>query len=219
MAIEFDHLFICTDADAPVADRLVALGLTEGSSNVHPGQGTANRRFFFDNATVEFLWVHDPEEAQSEPIQRTQLWERWRDRTDVCPFGLCVRSTEAEPIAFDHWPYRPPYLPDTLSIAVGTNSDRLTEPMLFQTPFGRRPDQFPTEKRQPLKHSLGVRNITRVEVVGPMGDLSPELQAIRNIPHVHFKVGSEYYVTLGFDQEQKGQCIDLRPDLPLIMKW
>jgi hypothetical protein len=28
----------------------------EDSSNTHPGQGTANRQFFFNNAYLELLW-------------------------------------------------------------------------------------------------------------------------------------------------------------------
>jgi hypothetical protein len=76
MSFEFDHLFIFTDVGEIVADRLVDLGLVEGSRNVHPGQGTANRRFFFHNAMVELLWVHDREETQSERIRRTHLGER-----------------------------------------------------------------------------------------------------------------------------------------------
>ena len=44
--MEFDHLFICVDSPAKEADALIEFGLTEGSANVHPGQGTANRRFF-----------------------------------------------------------------------------------------------------------------------------------------------------------------------------
>jgi hypothetical protein len=43
MAFEFDHLFICTDIGACEADRLVSFGLVEGTSNTHPGQGTASR--------------------------------------------------------------------------------------------------------------------------------------------------------------------------------
>ncbi|MEG3898207.1 MULTISPECIES: VOC family protein [unclassified Microcoleus] len=73
MAFEFDHLFICTDIGAGFADRLVSLGLVEGSSRTHPGQGTANRCFFFHNAMLELLWVHDPEEAKSEPIGSMSL--------------------------------------------------------------------------------------------------------------------------------------------------
>lgn len=187
MTFEFDHLFICTDVGAKSADCLVSLGFVEGSSNQHPGQGTANRRFFFHNAMVEFLWVHDPTEAQSEAVRRTRLWERWREHTSVsrrqrnrvCPFGICLRPGNGSngAIAFPSWKYRPPYLPAPLSIAVGNNSEELTEPMLFQILFGKRPDQAPPEKAQPLEHPLGLREITRVEVVTPIATCpSPELQ-------------------------------------------
>ena len=44
---EVDHVFVWVDVGAPAADQLVSFGLTEGDPNVHPGQGTANRRFFF----------------------------------------------------------------------------------------------------------------------------------------------------------------------------
>jgi len=55
MTLEFDHMFICTVVDAPEADLLLAFGLTEGASNIHPGQGTACRRIFFRNAMLELL--------------------------------------------------------------------------------------------------------------------------------------------------------------------
>jgi hypothetical protein len=57
MSVELDHIFICTEVGVPEADQLVTFGLTEGSSNLHLGQGTANRRFFFYNAMLELLWV------------------------------------------------------------------------------------------------------------------------------------------------------------------
>src|SRR5207249_2167482 len=47
MAFELDHVFICTAAGTPEAASLIAFGLTEGTPNTHPGQGTANRRFFY----------------------------------------------------------------------------------------------------------------------------------------------------------------------------
>lgn len=214
---EFDHLFICTDVGAPEGDRLAEVGLVEGSPSAHPGQGTANRRFFFHNAMVELLWVHTPDEAQSERIRRTRLWERWRDRqTGACPFGICLRSTSQAPqagnaMAFSSWAYFPPYLPPSISIAVGTNSEILTEPMLFQIPFGQRPDQAPVEKAQPLKHPLGLREITRIEVVVPSVNLvsceqvSPELQAVVDMHQVKLRGGTDYGVELGFDGETQGQ--------------
>jgi len=40
------------------------MGLTEGTRNDHPGQGTANRRFFFSNTALELLYVSDANEAE-----------------------------------------------------------------------------------------------------------------------------------------------------------
>jgi hypothetical protein len=223
MTFELDHLFICTDRGAAVADRLVTLGLIEGSPNIHPGQGTANRRFFFDNLMLEFLWVHNPGEAQSEPIARTRLWERWVGRnSSACPFGLCLRpGMGEEAIApFSHWAYHPPYLPASLSIAVGTNSDVLTEPMLFVIAFGKRPDQLPIEKAQPLNHPIGFRNITRVSLSGPIASPpTSEWQAMLEAVSLPYQSSPDYCLELGFDGEFQGQRLDFCPELPLIFSW
>jgi hypothetical protein len=221
MSFEFDHLFIFTDRGAIVADRIVALGLVEGSGNIHPGQGRANRRFFFHNAMVELLWVHDLEEVQSERIRETLLEKRWAQRNaGACPFGICLRSTDQASIAFPHWDFRPPYLPAGLSIAVGENSAILTEPMVFQTPFGKRPDQFLPEKAQPLAHPIGWREITRVTVISPVHDRpSPAWQAVLDTQQVELVFGAEYWIELGFDGEVQGQRLDCRPALPLVFSW
>jgi hypothetical protein len=223
MAFEFDHLFICTDIGADEADRLVSAGLVEGSSNIHLGQGTANRRFFFHNAMVEFLWVHNREEAMSEQIRRTRLWERWQNRDrGACPFGICLRPTaeSTDTIAFPSWAYQPPYLPETMSFAVGHNSDVLAEPMLLQTPFGQRPDHYSAEKAQPLNHALGIQEITRVEIITPSGNNpSAALQSVIATHQVALRLGTEYCIELGFDGETQARQIDFRPKLPLVMSW
>jgi Glyoxalase-like domain len=222
MEFEFDHLFICTDIGASAADRLVSLGLVEGRSNRHQGQGTINRCFFFHNAMLELLWVDEPAAAQSELILPTRLWDRWANRQNgACPFGICLRSINSgDSVAFSSWAYRPPYLPEHQSIAIGTNSDRLTEPMLFQTPFGKRPDLYSPDRLQPLNHPLGVREITRVELISPATDpLSPELQAANDTGSIGCRSGGVYCVELGFDGEVQGNRLDLRPELPLVLSW
>jgi hypothetical protein len=216
MAVEFDHIFICTDIGAPIADQLITFGLQEGLSNIHVGQGTANRCFFFHNAMLELLWVYDPTAAQSEIIQRTHLWERWEDRNRLCPFGICLRSKDSAILS--HWDYRPPYMPENLSIAVATNSEILTEPMIFQTPFAPRLDQVPSAKAQLLRHPVGLQEITRVEIISPVSTpISPELQAVIDSNQIKFRYGSAYGVELGFDHEKQGQVRDFRPTLPLLM--
>jgi len=70
MAFELDHVFIRVSRGAPEAEHLVQFGLREGQPNIHPGQGTANRRFFFINAMLELLWVEDARVAQSDDTWR-----------------------------------------------------------------------------------------------------------------------------------------------------
>jgi hypothetical protein len=96
----------------------------------------------------------------------------------------------------------------------------LSEPMLFQIPFGKRPDQAPPEKAQPLEHPIGLREMTRVEVITPVASPpSPEFQAVLDTQQVKLRTGEDYCIELGFDEEAQGQQVDFRPELPLIIYW
>jgi hypothetical protein len=197
---------------------LAAFGLTEGTPNVHPGQGTACRRFFFANAYLELLWVSNAADAQSETIQPTHLYERWARRASgACPLGLGFRSKTEHDVSvpFSSWEYRPPYLPAPLCLHVATNASVLTEPMLFYLPVGLR-----SAKRPALAHRAGLHEVTRVEVVSPHADrLSSETAAVTGAGLAQLRAGPEYLVELSFDGELQGQRADFRPLLPLVFRW
>ena len=92
--MEFDHLFICVPHAALEAELLTSAGFSEGTANRHPGQGTANRRFFFDNAFIELLFAEDTIELQSPLTKPVRLEERLVSRNpQTSPFGLCFRPT------------------------------------------------------------------------------------------------------------------------------
>jgi hypothetical protein len=223
MAFEIDHLFICTTFRAPEADRLVEFGLTEGEPNVHPGQGTSNRRFFFRNCMLELLWLRDEAEARSEQIAPTRLFERctyWQ--TDASPFGLCFRSaTDGEPAFPPYaWEYRPPYMPEGMSLLVADNSTDTAEPMLVYLPYRWRPDQFPDGRKQPLDHRAGLGEVSAVRVtIRKAAPYSEPLSAIENYGDVFLTTGAEDVIELSFDGETRGGYADFRPDLPLIFQW
>jgi hypothetical protein len=223
MPVELDHCILFASAGAPEADRLIEFGLTEGSANTHPGQGTANRRFFFQNAYLELLWVDDPAEAQSERVRRMGLWERWSRRASgVCPLGVGFRPAAGGGTApFPAWEYRPSYLPDPLAIYMATNSDVVTEPLLFYLAFSRRPDPNDLVRRQPREHAAGVQEITRVRVsVGQGGAASAELRAAEEACNgLSFVSANENLLEVGFDGEKGGQSADFRPALPLVFRW
>jgi hypothetical protein len=223
MSYELDHLFICTAAGAPEAAQLAAFGLTEGSSNTHPGQGTANRRFFFHNVMLELLWVSDESEAKSELTRPTQLWERWSGRSGACcPFGVCLRPATpgvSDP-PFRSWKYRPAYLPAPWCIDIAVSDTALSEPMLFYLAFARRQREDSAVESEPLEHAAGMREVTRVEMTLPhAGEVSSEFKVITDAGLVRSRAGNEYLMEIGFDGELQKRKHDFRPDLPLVFSW
>jgi hypothetical protein len=208
--VELDHLFVMTAEGAPEADALVAHGFTEGPPNRHPGQGTANRRFFFGNAFLEFLWVEDEAEARSDVVSRTRLLDRWQGRrTGASPFGVCLRpGTSGEQPLFRVWNYRPPYLPEGTAIQMATNSERTDEPLLFVLPSGRRPAS-PGSPRE----------VTRVVIETPVAAPSGEAIALAHSRIVEWRRAATHGMLLEFDRGGGGGLADLRPALPLQLRW
>jgi hypothetical protein len=222
MPIELDHIFVLASPGLDEARTFVEFGLSEGTPNTHPGQGTACRRFFFCNAYLELLWVTDPAEAQSATIRPTHLWERWIARGAACPFGLCFRPSAQEncSIPFPTWEYRPPYLPESWSFHAGTNAGVLNEPVLFYLPFSRRPDSRSAPTKQVVEHAAGLRELTRVELISPNADsLSPAFEALLSTGVVRRRVGARQIIELGFDGESKGRVKDFLPRLPIVFRW
>lgn len=219
MTYELDHLFVCCAEGAPEAERLTRLGLAEGSPNTHPGQGTACRRFFFENAYIELFWVTDPAEAKAEPAARTRLWSRWSQRAaEASPFAVILRPGSGDGIdpPFASWAYHPPYLPPHLTIDVA-EATPLSEPAFFYLRFARPPGQMQT---QPRAHDLGVRRIAAVEI-GMPGGAAPcaAARAVQDAGLVRFVDAAHHVMTVTFDDARAGESADLRPDLPLVLRW
>jgi hypothetical protein len=222
-AVEVDHVFVSASVGAPEGDRLVELGLVEGSSLHHPGQGTANRRFFFANAMLELAWVHDAVEAQSEtePARRLHFWERWVGRDgSACPFGVCLRpkAGTSDVAPFPAWKYQPSYSP--VGLPVANNSTVDSEPLVFYIPMHRRMDTAPADRREPYEHPLPIRELTSVRISSPgAAALSPAMLATLRTGAFSFQRAAHPLLELGFDGEQQGRRADLRPALPLVLLW
>lgn len=214
MKLELDHIFVCTAPEAPEAERLITLGFNEGPPSVHAGQGTANRRFAFSNAMIEFLWVHESAEAQNETTGRTMLWERWSGRGErVCPFGICVRPIDGDDAGavFSGWDYRPAYLPWPLSMHIGEAG--IEEPMWVYLSFLRRSQRLHWFR----EHPAGVREITGVTLYSPVPLRSDAAQRLIDAGVIRATGSGAYGLEIEFDYSSKKQRIDLRPDLPLIL--
>jgi hypothetical protein len=192
------------------------LGFVEGSGNTHPGQGTANRRFYFDNFMLELLWVTDPGEARNERTRRTRLWERCEGQdSQVSPFGIVFRSTGTPPAPppFATWSYTPSYLPPGLAMQVAEGTT-LCEPELFYLPFLKRA----SSRTEPVAHALPIRRIRGLSV-GLRGrdTLSAASRCAERERLVSYFEAPQPLLEIVFEGSP-GMRIDLRPELPLVFR-
>ena len=63
-----DHILMFVEADGLEIDNLASLGLVQTYRRIHPGQGTQNVCYCFDNLFLELLWVNDCDAARSDAI-------------------------------------------------------------------------------------------------------------------------------------------------------
>jgi hypothetical protein len=217
MSLELDHAFIMCAIGAPEGDCLLERGFVEGSGNVHPGQGTANRRFFFENFMLELVWVDNPLEARSEQTRRTRLWERWAGRDlGSSPFGVlfCAGSDMVTPAPYPTWDYRPNYLPPGFAIEIAQGT-RLEEPELFYMPSMRR-DRV--RRNEPSHHALPIRHIFGVSVgLAGIENLSEASRLARNAGLLSYAESPNPVLEIRF-ASAANQVIDLRPTLPLFFR-
>jgi hypothetical protein len=215
MAVELDHLFFCVSPGAPEGEHLLRFGWCEGPPNVHTGQGTANRRFFFRNAMLELLWVENPLEAQSEQTAPTRLWERWCERrSGACPFGIIVRPADEEAAAapFPGVQYRPAWVAPGWEVHLSEAG--LQEPMWVYMPFLRRVDQ----ERRFVAHPNGACDVTRLTLTTPVPWRSPAAAAMVENAVLSTVEGPEYLVTIEFDHGLRQEARDFQPHLPLVVQ-
>ncbi|QHV95668.1 VOC family protein [Spirosoma endbachense] len=226
--MELDHIFIFTHQAEQVASTLQSFGLSEGTANVHPGQGTACRRFFFQNAYLELAWVNNKDEIKNPVIERTKLWERSQySLTQFCPFGLCFRTKQKSEQSIDlffedGWRYYSIYLPEGQFANIASNEDFPTEPMLFEMPFfGLSPKDYPFEKQQPLTHAKGFHQLTKVALTlpSPIKDFSLALRKVLHESMIQVSFGETYLAALEFDDGKQGKLKDFDPLIPLRITW
>ncbi len=212
MSFELDHFFVLTEPGAPAAELLIDLGMIEGTANTHPGQGTASRRFFSQDAMLELAYISDAQEAAAGPGARLRIVERANDDT-ASPFGLILRgSDESDDVPFPGWRYYPDYLDGEQYFHIGENSDLIEEPLCVYVPFS-----YPEPTRPSPTTPFG--SVTEVRISLPSKRASSVLEKISLIERVSLISGEPHLMEVVFDEQQERQDRDLRPTLPLVIRW
>ena len=129
------------------------------------------------------------------------------------PFGLIMRAGPGPAPPFAGWAYQADYLPPDRSFLVGENSDILAEPLCVCMPRG-----LPRPAEQPISGEPFAR-LSELRVHVPVSRPSPALEQIGRTETISLVPGSAHLLEVVFDDEQAGQSRDLRPDLPLVIRW
>ena len=217
MNLELDHVFILVEPEARVADLLIAKGFKEGTRNQHPGQGTSNRRFFFTNGMLEFIWVHDAAEAVNGSGQNMCFPDRATEAT-ASPFGVILRqkdssSLESSEMPFNGWTYQPTYFAPPKAFHVGANSTNISEPLCIYVPFSL--PQSLTNKGK-INSSFAISN---VYIHTPSADKNEVLNAVNKVDRLSIQHGKEHLMEIVLNDRSLGKVADFRPEIPLIMHW
>jgi hypothetical protein len=211
--MELDHFFILTGPGAPQAALLSALGMVEGTPNHHAGQGTANRRFFFTDAMLELLYLHDPKEAMNGPGSRLRLGERLSNER-ASPFGLVLRMAPGQDKPpFPGWRYCPDYADPARPLLIGENSEVLEEPLCVAAALDAARNGADTRSPDPFC------SVSELRVSIPVSRPSAVLRTIAGTDRIRLRLGMPHLMEVEFQQARQGQRTDLRPALPLVISW
>lgn len=209
-----DHVFILVEPGAKVADRLLESGFQEGPSNTHSGQGTANRRFYFADAMLEFIWVQDADEAKNGPGRELRFAKRAED-PNASPFGIIFvpqKASSSPNAPFPGWHYQPAYFPPPKGFHVGANAHNITEPLCFYFPSHDPGIPKPQPNRNP-------QSVSEVIIAAPSTDTEGVLKLASQTERLSIKSGEEHLMEITLDYCVSGQTEDYRPAMPLILRW
>lgn len=215
--MQIDHIFIFSKNGGEEANELVEFGFVEGSNRVHIGQGTANRKFYFENFFLEIVWVTDEKEIKSDLVSHTKLWERSIfDVNQGSPFGLCLVNTDDINVLFlDSVKYQPMYFPAGLEIEFLANEDSTYLPWTFRLPFiGSR-----KKIDEPINHRYDLNRLTNTEfTIPPSISTKNYINHFRGEEHIVFTSSDTCQLILTFNNYQNGRVHQFK-NLPLIIKY
>jgi hypothetical protein len=223
--LQFDHLWIVVSPNAPERAALERAGFQISPDvNRHNGQGTASISVEFENAYLELIWpdptvaVEPGFERAAEKFHQRMLWRS----SGWCPIGVGFRETSSAAPAFPFptWSTHPEWLPAGSDIVILTPRDDTHSPSLFVTPRALADPEKQAKLAARFHHPLGIRQITAIRLFFP-GTYQPipPLGYLQKQDLLDAKPGDGWLVELTFDGGRSKKSNDLRPDLPLIVRY
>jgi Glyoxalase-like domain len=230
-AVELDHVYIWVQPGAPEAAILEREGFrVDPTATHHVGSGTSSRSVLFENAYLELLYLDSTvTDSALTAMEKTANHSRAQWRNNAAPafgLGLRRRAGAADSLPFPTIRNHKPWMMPGTDIRATTTIDQLEAPDVFVVPaYMALPawiESVRSDSRQSglLQHPSRVRQLThvRLSLVDPKG-LVASVRALASAGVVEIDRGSAAVATLTFDGGRRGVVRDLRPSLPLVIRY
>jgi hypothetical protein len=222
--VEFDHLIIGVAPGAPERAVFERAGfIVWPAVQRHEGQGTASVMIELDRSFIELAWRDSTVRLDTglEGVPRKfALRSAWRS-SGWSPFGFGLRRSgdARDSLPFSTWSASAAWMAPGTRIQIVTARTDSTSPNLWVVGRSSAADnaQAPPEARN---HPNGARRITGLELTVPAGVPATEpLRVLEDQRVAAIWRGTEWLLIILLDSARKGRTEDLRPALPVIVKY
>lgn len=229
--VRLDHVLIATAPGAP--EERAALERTgfriAPTINRHDGQGTASATVEFENGFLELIWPDDSVPVSGTGVRGKQRFtERMNWRSNgVSPFGLALARTPTTParFPFETWEVSAEWMePGTAMVMLTPRGSRAVSVAVH--PHGTdeaanlRAIAAGGERAAMFLHPNGARRLTGVRITAAGADgLPPSADYVAAAGAAELRVGNEWLLEMTLDDGRAGERRDLRPTLPMIVRW
>jgi glyoxalase-like protein len=223
--VEFDHVWIMVSPNAPERAALERAGFQISPDiNRHEGQGTASITVEFQNAYLELIWpdatvpVEPGLERAAEKFRQRMLWRT----SGWCPIGVGLHRVgkPGDPFPFPTWSWTADWMPKGSVMEMLTPRDDTRSPALFVEPAALTDTTGQAARASKFHHPIGVHRITGIRLVSPK--TYQPIDALTYLEKQHVvgvERGEQWLLELTFDGGEKKKSKDLRPDLPLVVRY
>lgn len=197
--------------------------------NRHVGQGTASATVEFENGFLELIWPDDGVPVSGGGARgKERFLERMNWRTNgVSPFGIALARTPATPerFPFETWEVSAEWMePGTAMVMLTPRGSRAVNiavhPNGTDEAANRRSIAAGGEEAAMFLHPNGARRLTAVRVTSAGADGLPASAGyVEGAGAVEFRAGAEWLMEVILDDGRAGRERDLRPALPVIVRW
>jgi hypothetical protein len=230
--LELDHVWLIVSPGAPERAALERAGFRIAPQvNRHDGQGTASITVEFDNAFLELLWPDDSvrvapgSEIAAYKFRRKMAWRT----SGWSPVGIGLKRTPSAPdsLPFATWAITAPWMQPGESLAMATPRADTLGPSVWVVPRSMAVSEDSVARAVrgdsgaawTHAHPIGVHRLTAVQVYAPSVNLTPVTQLANRLGLARFDAGPSWLVELTFDNGARHRTKDLRPELPLIVRY